>query len=515
MNPLYKLLYRATGTELSGLGQKVVRGSSWQLAARIIQKLLFLASIAVVARVLDPSELGVAYTGLLVTHIVVALTQMGFDSQIIRKGRDAEKYLPTAFSTQIVRSAILGAIIFLTAPYSAVLLNSPESVNVIRFLGGVFIIGGLANPGLTLLQRDLEYKTLFKRSIAQTIADSGTTIAMTLMLQNYWGTILGSAAGQTATVIGSYLMVKVKPRPGFDWEKFKELFGYGKWLSLNTALSFFASTLDGIVVTRFAGPAGLALYQSANKFASLLTRELFLVANTSLFAGYAKMQGDMRRMRRAFQSSLFFSLRILSPVTVFMVFMAVPVVDILLTDRYRGAAPIFQVLAIAGLVGAPSRFVASMLNAMGMPRYTTFNSSIRLILFFALMIPFYRLYGIVGIALATLVPTLVTSLTLILFACKKLEMSPLKVGLKMLLILAGCILLGLPGLAVHESGANHAVSLAVGIALLFLSLVFTFRVPLYFSEDGSNPEQRDRGSHPNSPKNEEALESGMPNDRSA
>ncbi len=100
----------------------------------IVQALRFVRNV-ILARLLTPADFGVASTFWLTTGFLATLTQFGVEQMLIRdKEGDKENVGATAQSFFLLRSILIGTIIFVFAGPLMLLLGAPEATNAFRWL---------------------------------------------------------------------------------------------------------------------------------------------------------------------------------------------------------------------------------------------------------------------------------------------------------------------------------------------------------------------------------------------
>jgi len=420
MQFLRRLIWRVIGAQSSELARKVISGSIWQLFARMLMRAVNLIVFMVVVRVLKPDEVGVANAATIVISWAYGLSQLGLEAQVIRMGDRAEEYLPTTFFVRILRSFLIGAIICGTAWWTADLLRAPDSAPLIFVLGVNFALGGIANAATVLLNRDLEVKNLALRSAFDTYVSAVVTIGVVLIFRTYWAIPLGTLATTISGVINSYLVTPKRVRPAFNWERFKELYSYGRWITLGHMANFITANIEGPLVSRLGGVHQLGLYVQAQRFAALPGQELGAAVAATLFAGVSKIRQDQRKLQSALEQVIVTVTKLLVPACLFMGIFGVPLVRIILTDAYVEAAPVFMVFVLFTTLLPITITGGTFLNAMGLPQVDLLALLIRFTVFVSAVIPMFRAMGITGLALTACIAGSIGSLFSYFVMCRKM-----------------------------------------------------------------------------------------------
>lgn len=132
--------------------KKAVRGGAWLFAVRIFTQVISFARMAVLMRLLMPADFGLLGFATLVLAMVMSFSEMGFQEALIQKKDNAEKLLDVAWTTNILRGAVLCIVIFITAPVVAVFFDSSKPFNGREITAPANIIESLS-------QRDTAFST--------------------------------------------------------------------------------------------------------------------------------------------------------------------------------------------------------------------------------------------------------------------------------------------------------------------------------------------------------------------
>src|SRR5512146_132535 len=106
-----------------GYFKDTLRGISWMTALRGLMRGLAVIKIAILARILSPSQFGNYGIALLVLGFLEVLTETGINIFLIQKKDDTQKYLDSAWVVSIIRGILISGLILLASPYVASFFN--------------------------------------------------------------------------------------------------------------------------------------------------------------------------------------------------------------------------------------------------------------------------------------------------------------------------------------------------------------------------------------------------------
>ena len=162
----------------SKFSHRVVTAGVWSLSIRVADRLINLARVIILARILAPNDFGLLGIALLSLSFVTAFSRTGFGYALIQKKEDITSYLDTAWTVSIIRGSIIAAVLYLSAGYVATFFDTMEAKSVIQVIASVMLIRGFINQGVIYFDKDLEFHKQF-------IYDIGRTSAVFILEESY------------------------------------------------------------------------------------------------------------------------------------------------------------------------------------------------------------------------------------------------------------------------------------------------------------------------------------------
>ena len=201
-------------------------------------------------------------------------------------------------------------------------------------------------------------------------------------------------AGRLTATILSYTMHPYRPR--LSLEAAGELFHFSKWLLFNNILIFFNNRGVDFVIGKVGGPQALGLYSVAYEISNLPTTELVFPISRAVFPGYAKLAGDLPKLRAAFIDVLSLIALVTVPAGAGIWHIVEPMVYVVLGAKWVEAISLIQVLAVYGVIRTLHGPTGSVYLALGKPRVISFLHLVHMAVAVPLLILFMGRYGIVG-----------------------------------------------------------------------------------------------------------------------
>jgi O-antigen/teichoic acid export membrane protein len=351
-----------------------------------------------------------------------SFSRSGFNEALIQKKDDIDAYLDTAWIVEISRGLLTGALVLLGAPLIASFFKAPEAADVIRVMAASVVISGFTNPAVVRFDRQLDFRKVFAFVIGQRSVEVIVAIISGLILQNVWALVLGVLAGKLVRVGLSFRLTDRRPRVGFEADKARELFRFGKWVLGSYVVWYLTSELDDILLGRMLGLGALGLYRVAFTLSQAVLTDVAQTMNQVAFSAFSRIQEDAKRLGSGLAQSVHFVALIAVPMTLGLVVLGEDITRVLLGDKWLPMASALQVLALAGLSRALSAPAHMMLFGAGRPDIPTALSFVRLVIMASLLYPLINGYELVGAALATLAAAVVADTAILLASARLIAM---------------------------------------------------------------------------------------------
>lgn len=389
-----------------GYTKDALKGISWLGAFRVFMRSLSYIKIAIIARILMPSQYGASDIALLVLSMVEVLTETGINIFLIQEKEDIDNYINTAWIVSIIRGFIIGIIIFVSAPLIAVFFKSNQVTQLIILVSIVPLLRGFINPSVVKFIKNLDYKKEFYYRSFIFLVETVVTILAVIKLQSAAGIILGLLFSALFEVVLSFLSAKPLPKPIFNKAYFTAIIHRGKWLTAAGIFDYLYKNLDNILVGRILGTSALGLYQRAYSLSMLPMSEISDVFTKTTLPIYVKIADDPKRLKKAFlRTTLIVFLLVLPIGTIFFIFPK-EIILIILGSKWLGSVQALRVLAFLGTLRAVLYVSLGLFYSLQKQNIVTKFIFISFAGLAVTILPLIYLWGIVGAGLAAFIGTL-------------------------------------------------------------------------------------------------------------
>jgi O-antigen/teichoic acid export membrane protein len=327
------------------LGTRTVRSMFWAYGSYVGGRLVVLASVAVLARLLAPRDFGLVALALTFTALLETIKDFGLgQALIVSKDEQLEERANTVFWWGMLIGVGGGLVILGIAPLVASFYDEPAVLPIVAALALNFPLKAAGATHEALIQKRMNFRGLTLAQLANVVVRGGAGVVLALLGFGAWSLVLGYLIGTLVLTVALWILVPWRPRLGFTSRHSRELFTFGGILTAVDVLHGVWASLDVLVIGRVLGATALGLYAIGTRLPHLIIINLSIVASQVLFPAFTKV--DAERLKRVFLTSLRFTLIVGAPLAVGLAAMAEPIIVALFGDQWRGAVGAMQMLCL-------------------------------------------------------------------------------------------------------------------------------------------------------------------------
>ncbi len=205
--------------------------------------------------------------------------------------------------------------------------------------------------------------------------------------------------------------------------RLREVTGFSAFILLIDLANKLNYSTDAIVIGAFMSTAAVAVWAVAQRLITT-TQGLTTQINASLFPIVVDIAtlGEMARLRRVFLQGTRLSLAMVIPIAVVLGLLAEPLVMAWVGRDFSESIPVIYILAAAVIIRVGNSTATTLLKGAGRHGLLAGANLLMALANLALSVALVGRYGLIGVALGTLIPLAVISV-LVLFpaACRRVE----------------------------------------------------------------------------------------------
>ncbi|QIP27764.1 lipopolysaccharide biosynthesis protein [Klebsiella aerogenes] len=349
----------------TGMKERAVKSAGITLAAQGIKLILQLGSVAILARLLQPSDFGLIAMVTVFTGLALQFMEGGLSMATIQRDQITHAQVSNLFWVNGALGTALCLLGILISPLVAIIYDEPRLTLVMAAMSLTFLIGGLSVQHDALLRRQMRFRAISVIDIVSMAAGIATGIAAALGGLEYWALVISPITTFATKTVMRWLSARWVPSMMSRGSGVRPLLGFGANLTVANFIGYMATNLTPFAIGYIGGAQSLGLFNRANMLTSIPSSQMLPPVMNVLQPTLARVASDPKRLRSTITSIMGKLVLGTMFVTLTMAVLADWIVQLFLGSGWDGAVPIFRMLAVFSLVEPIAGFLAVSLVAIG------------------------------------------------------------------------------------------------------------------------------------------------------
>ena len=380
------------------LTQQASRGALWTLGSNIAVSGVSFVGTAILARMLTPKDFGLVGMATLVTGVVALFGKFGLGAAIVHKKEVTHQDLSTAFWANTAAGIVLALACIAISPLAAFFFGERAVMWVLIVLATNFIPSAMCSVHSTLIYKRIEMKPLAVVEVCSRLLRVIAMLVAAFCGLTFWSMVIGTIVERVFKTFAFFAIERWRPTFFFSWQRFREMFRYGRNLFAGGFLRYLNENMDFIVTGRLLGAELLGFYQMAFNLPSLLRLYLQDSVGVVSFPVFCKIQDDNPRLVRGLVKIIRYIAIGVLPILAGLCLTAPDFILVVYGKKWLSAVAPLQILCLCAMLTSINTVIPPLLNAKGRPDIDLKWSLLRLPAMLGAVVAGVRLGGLVGIA---------------------------------------------------------------------------------------------------------------------
>jgi lipopolysaccharide exporter len=429
-------------------------GARWTFVSMAMTIIAQLGQLAILARILDPRDFGLAASAMVVIGLATRVGDAGINNAIIAKQTNDNNVLSSLYWANVLVGVAISLLLVASIPVATAYFDEPGLAGLILLAVPASLIAPVGQQFQMLLQKELHFKPL--ASVETAAAMSGAITAVLLAL----------AGAGAASLIGGYLVQQTvralwlairgwnTAKPSFRLRRsdLKGYLSFGMYQLGERTTNYLGSNLDYTLIGGMLGASALGVYSIAYRLISIPQMRLNPIITRVAFPVFARRQDDDEALCRGYLEVTRLVAFISFPMMAGFAVTAPQLVPVAFGPQWSDSIPILQVLSIVGVMFSLGNLNGSLFMAKNRPDLGLKLNVGRLVLLLCALIPAIQLGGILAVAWAFVGVVTITGFFTRWLLTRLIDMKPLayfkaiRQPLVATLAMIAVVLLATPGL---------------------------------------------------------------------
>lgn len=347
----------------------VVINFIWRFAERCgAQLVTFIVSI-VLARILSPEDYGQIALITVFTTIMQVFVDSGLGLALIQKKDADDLDFSSVFYFNFAVCLVLYAVMFVAAPFIASFYKDTTLTPIIRVISLTIVISGVKGIQQSHVSRNMLFKRFFFSTLGGTIFSAFLGIGLAYAGFGVWAIVAQQLSNTTIDTLILWLTVKWRPKKMFSWKRLKSLLSFGWKMLVSSLLDTVYNNIRSLIIGRMYSSSDLAYYNQGKQFPHTIVDNIDSSIDSVLLPSMSSAQDDSVRVKVMARRSIKISTYIMAPMMMGLAFCAVPIVKLVLTDKWLPCVPFLRIFCITYMFYPIHTANLNAIKAMGRSDY--------------------------------------------------------------------------------------------------------------------------------------------------
>lgn len=408
---------------MDNLGRRTARGGLLALVAQVARVGISLVSIAVMARLLAPTDFGLVAMAATVTAFAMLFQDLGLSAATVQHDSIDQNTVSALF---FINNAVGLSLFMLTAgasPLVAMLFDDTRVQMLTLVMALTIPLTALGAQHRALLQRGMRWGALQGIGVAGQLLGAAIGIGLVIFTHiGYWALAAQALSAAAAQTLMLWIASSWRPSMVRDWAAARPALQFGLYLTAFSVVNYTHRYADNILIGWRLGAAELGLYSRAYSIMSLPLQLVNGPAGTAVIGALSRLQSRPVEWARMYVDSLMVLTFASAPVAGLLIYAASEIIRLLLGPNFAESTDIFRALAI-GIFAQPIMSSTGWLWISTGKTQRMFKWALMAVPVLVLSMVAGLAYGAIGVAIAYSVTFAVLTPVCTAFAARQLPIS--------------------------------------------------------------------------------------------
>ncbi len=320
--------------------KQFTNGAIWKIIESFSSKGITMIVSIILARILMPRDYGVIALTTIFLNLSDILIDGGFSTTLIRKKNVDDCDYSCVLTVSFLIATVLYLVFFAAAPFIATYYEESLFCPVLRVLGLTVFIQAFAATRTAIVNRNMQFKLLCWCNIAGSIISGIVGIVAAYAGCGVWAIVIQRLLYNVLVTGLLFFCVKFKIKWQVNIERLKEIIKFSIGVVSASLLYFVANNMYNAVIGKRYSVTDLGYSSKGNQLPEQFSLYTFSAVSGVLLPTISSCQDDLDRVKHIIRKVTAFSTYIIFPLMTGMMLTSEEVIVLLLTEKWRAAAPI-------------------------------------------------------------------------------------------------------------------------------------------------------------------------------
>ena len=323
-----------------------IKSVKWTALGRVLPMALRPFLSVWLALILDPNAYGIVAIASVFIGLSRLIQGLGLSEFLIKAKKENEIEINSAFWSNIFIAIIIYLILVIASPFISTLYNIDQLEFVIPVLSLIIIFNSFGFIPQSILTKKMSFKKLFMIQIIPLLSLLAFTIPLAYLGFGVWALVIGTLINSFLENIFYLFFSKWNPKFIFSFEKFREMFQFGKWIVIQKNVEYFYYNIDLFLAGIFFNTYDIGLYSVGKNFIRMIYTSVNGPVGAIVLPMFSKLQADSKNFGN-YLLSITKKLSFLNiPILVGLFIISEDLTSFLFKNKWDGLGTLMSVLVI-------------------------------------------------------------------------------------------------------------------------------------------------------------------------
>lgn len=367
------------------LRRRAAVGAAWAAFEAWGQWAASLLVFWTMARLLGPEAWGLVAMATVLSAFADALVATGgWSDALVQRRELRDGHLATAFWWLLALGGLAMLACIGAAPAIAAFFDQPALTALVVATSLALPIRAATAVPVALLRRELDFRPLALRSLLATAGGGIAGVAAAVSGWEVWSLVVQQLAQALIELVVLWRVCSWRPSLPPSWRELAELNRYAVPAAADRLLLALEAVVTRSVVGALLGPVALGQYVFVRSLLDLTTQLLLHPLTRVAMPAFARLQAERERLQEALAATSRIACLVALPSFLGVAATAPELVLVVFGGAWAPAAPLLQILALAGTSWALGNVDVALMRGVGQVglqlRVSLFSAALLLVL---------------------------------------------------------------------------------------------------------------------------------------
>ncbi len=345
--------------------RKVLTGTIWKFAERILAQGISLIVSIVIARLLEPSDYGAVSIVTIFFAFANVMISGGLNTALIQKKDADSKDYNTVFTISIIVAITIYVALFFMAPWIAKIYDESQLTSIIRVLGISLPLYALKSIVCAYVSSTLQFKKFFFATLGGTLSSGIVGISLAMKGFGAWALVAQQLTNTAIDTIILFYITKLRLAFRITFKRLRGLWKYGSKIMMSSFLGTAFKQINPLFIGLKYTSADLSYYTKGKSLPETLSSSITYTISAVLFPALVKYQEDKERLLRYTRLYMRVASFVIFPVMLGFFAVSENFVKVFLTEKWLPTVYYIQVVCFSTMFDIVAAGNCETIKAMG------------------------------------------------------------------------------------------------------------------------------------------------------